>query len=443
MFSINLTPKSDCISNKNYFSLYFLLRFHKTTLPTVRRSTQRTRPWTVTEKTITARAAAALKNSKTKLSKSAGTYKSANFPVTTGSRAAVRSTGTLARRSVGGWREKAGDDDDDDDNGDDIDYEDEVDEYFYDENGGIRIRRRKARGPLLEVRPFLASGAEGEASPALGDQRSKLRGKDGCLHSRVKQCVRFVRYRERLDRQGDDRPLKAEAGRYRPMSKTDIADHRPPNPPPSPEQKMQRSVDAYRKYVDNIAMQTKYVASKSSPGKYQTPQPSLAFKNVLAPTSSRLQTRNKTNLAPGIQSSVVLDTDSIRSVMDSNLPDMADSPGIVNTTPGRQATSSAIYTKDANDVSQALAIRRISPKLSSNRIVAGTRGVVVQEQPLGSARREREETPHWATIDSDDGDDMFEGTPTNAIVVPQATKSECLSEYSGAVESTVVEKEDR
>ncbi|GFS09322.1 hypothetical protein ElyMa_003035300 [Elysia marginata] len=411
------------------------VRFKKTSLPTVRKSTPKARPWTVKEKSANTRAAAALKNSVTKPVKSAGTCKSTTFPVTGASRAAARSTGTIARRSVGGWRRGeeevvAADDD--------SDYFD--DDCVYESNDGFCgvIRRRRRRGPLLEVRPFLAGGVDSETEPILGDQRNKLRGKDGCLHSRVKQCVRFVRYRERQDKQGDDRPLKAEAGRYRPMSKTDFTDHRPPNPPPSPEQKMQRSVDAYRKYVDNIAMQTKYVASKSTPGKYQTPQPAAAFKTPFALTSSRLQTRSSnSNLASGGHPVAMLDSDNlvVRSVMDSNLPDMTDASGIVSTTPGRQIPS-AIYAKDAVDVGQALAIRRISPKLSTNRIVAGTRGVVAQDQSAGL--QTKEETPRWATVDSDDGEDMADTTPTNAIVVPQATKSECLSEYS-----TVADKEDR
>ena len=382
------------------------------------------------EKTFNARAAAALKKSVTNPVKSAGTYKSSTFPVAGTLRAAARSTGNVTRRSIGGWRGQ---------NQGEVEVEDESDDfdgdYLYEENdgyGGV-IRRRRRKGPLLEVRPFLAGGVEGDTAQVLGDQRNKLRGKDGCLHSRVKQCVRFVRYRERQDKQGDDRPLKAEAGRYRPMSKTDISDHRPPNPPPSPEQKMQRSVDAYRKYVDNIAVQTKYVASKSSPGKYQTPQPSTAFKTT-ALTSRSLHTRgSNSNLASAGHPPTLLDTDSIvvRSVMDSNLPDMADPSMYIATTPGRH-NAPAIYAKEAVDVGQALAIRRISPKLSTNRIVAGTRGVIA----AGLDRKE--ETPRWATVDSDDGEDIGEMTPTNAIVVPQATKSECLSEYS-----TVIDKEDR
>ena len=431
-FCLSLQNPDDVIgydvSISHYRKNYCISRFHKTSLPTVRKSTQKSRPWTVKEKTVIARAAAALKNSLTKPVKSAGTYKSQTFPTMGASRAAARSTGTVARRSVGGWRGQNQDQEEADDDSDFFE-----DDYVYEENDGYGgVVRRRRRGPLLEVRPFLAGGMEGEAGQALGDQRDKLRGKDGCLHSRVKQCVRFVRYRERQDKQGDDRPLKAEAGRYRPMSKTDITDHRPPNPPPSPEQKMQRSVDAYRKYVDNIAMQTKYVASKSTPGKYQTPQPAPAFKNTLGLTSSRLHTRgSNSHLASSSHSGALLDTDSIvvRSVMDSNLPDMTD----MSMTPGRH-TSPAIYAKEAVDVGQALAIRRISPKMSTNRIVAGTRGVVAQDQSAINERKE--ETPRWATLGSDDGEDMAE--TTNAIVVPQATKSECLSEYS-----TVVDREER
>ncbi|RUS90872.1 hypothetical protein EGW08_001379, partial [Elysia chlorotica] len=73
------------------------VRFHKTTLPTVRNSTQKSRPWTVSERTINARAAAALKKSAASPVKSAGTYKSNTFPVTGVLRAATRSCGNLAR----------------------------------------------------------------------------------------------------------------------------------------------------------------------------------------------------------------------------------------------------------------------------------------------------------------------------------------------------------
>ena len=43
---------------------------------------------------------------------------------------------------------------------------------------------------LLEVKSYFPS-SEG----AVGDQRDSLKGKEGCLHSRVKQCIRFVKNR--------------------------------------------------------------------------------------------------------------------------------------------------------------------------------------------------------------------------------------------------------
>ena len=41
---------------------------------------------------------------------------------------------------------------------------------------------------LLEVKSYFPYSEE-----VLGDQRDSLKGKEGCLHSRVKQCIRFVK----------------------------------------------------------------------------------------------------------------------------------------------------------------------------------------------------------------------------------------------------------
>ena len=43
---------------------------------------------------------------------------------------------------------------------------------------------------LLEVKSYFTHPEE-----AMGDQRDSLRGKSGCMHSRVKQCIKFVKYR--------------------------------------------------------------------------------------------------------------------------------------------------------------------------------------------------------------------------------------------------------
>nr|KAG5686776.1 hypothetical protein BaRGS_009996 [Batillaria attramentaria] len=69
---------------------------------------------------------------------------------------------------------------------------------------------------LLEVKSYFPH-AEGEQP--LEDQREGLRGKEGCLHSRVKQCIKFVKHRDRMASRVE-RPMKQEHGKYRPFSTT-------------------------------------------------------------------------------------------------------------------------------------------------------------------------------------------------------------------------------
>ena len=254
--------------------------------------------------------------------------------------------------------------------------------------------------PLLEIRPIITGNS-------VDDQRDKLKGNDGCLHSRVKQCVRFVKYREKLDKQDDERPVKNEPGRYRPFSKTEVQEHifHPGNS--TPDLKLQKSVDTYRKYVENIAMQTRistpkhsFRASSSNPSQYSTMTPS------------------------GV------DTDSliVQSVMDSNLPDTSGLPRHHTTLVGQTGSSalnSAIYTKDVSGMNDALNIKRLSAKKSINRVVAGTRDVK-------DGNYEEFQTPQMDNDEDDGNANSIPNTPTtDAIVVPRmAAKSECASEYS-------------
>ncbi|XP_005110271.1 uncharacterized protein LOC101854677 [Aplysia californica] len=381
----NSTDIRDTMYLNTFFPDERPVRFNKMSLPRINRG-NRSRPWTVSEANISARAAAMTLGRKPGLSSRTryiGTAKSSvlarsqpRLPVSS----ATSSTDVLPPKSILNTRRhghqknnKEGmDNDNDNDNDEDK--------------------------PLLEIRPFVSMSN-------FDDQRDKLKGKDGCLNSRVKQCVRFVRYRERLDKQDDDRPMKYESGRYRPFSNTNIREHDVPNPPPTPEAKLQKSVETYRKYIENIAIQTKM----------SSPKP-FTFRGV-----SSVNTRQHSSLTASTSG---VDTDSmvVQSVMDSNLPDTSGAPSRTSMTSPRPQNS-AIYTKDVSQVSRALDIKRLSPKKSINRVVAGTRGVQQRDSPA-----------RCASDSSDEGVDVGETTPTNAtnaIVVPMMPpKSECASEYS-------------
>ncbi|KAK7108642.1 uncharacterized protein [Littorina saxatilis] len=112
---------------------------------------------------------------------------------------------------------------------------------------------------LLEVKSYFPQTEE----DALGDQRDHIKGKDGCLHSKVKQCIKFVKYREKLAR-SMERPLKEEKGRYRPFSTTTVRTPRTtPTALPSAHQRHPDpiSVEIYKEYIDAIALQTRLVSA--------------------------------------------------------------------------------------------------------------------------------------------------------------------------------------
>lgn len=269
---------------------------------------------------------------------------------------------------------------------------DGIEDVDDDDDDGWEDVKKEGDGPLLDIRPCLTAD-----NKVVIDQRNKLKGKDGCLNSRVKQCVRFVRYRERLDKAEDtNRPMKAEAGRYRPFSKTDVRNHAIANPPPTPEQKLQQSVETYQKYVENIAQQT----------------------NASSPRRFTFRGHSTGSSRPTIHSSSVLDPDAMlfQSAIDLSKPELANAFSS-ETTPRPQ--NSAIYTKDVSAVGSVLDIKRLSPKLSTNRIVPGTR-VAHEKQPTPSPENNVEQ--------------VVESIPTSsrgdAIVVPMGNKSECPSEYS-------------
>ena len=62
-----------------------------------------------------------------------------------------------------------------------------------DNNENDAISTSREDQALLEVKSYFPQ-VEGEDF-IIEDQRDAIKGKEGCLHAKVKQCIRFVKYR--------------------------------------------------------------------------------------------------------------------------------------------------------------------------------------------------------------------------------------------------------
>ncbi|PVD29353.1 hypothetical protein C0Q70_11951 [Pomacea canaliculata] len=84
--------------------------------------------------------------------------------------------------------------------------------------------------------------------PASNDQRQCLKGREGCLHSRLRQCIRYVTNRQRMKRKSE-MPVKSEdvSSRMYIVTRAASSSSSPMQVDPS---------DLYKAFMDTIARQT-------------------------------------------------------------------------------------------------------------------------------------------------------------------------------------------
>ncbi|KAL8579489.1 hypothetical protein ACOMHN_025442 [Nucella lapillus] len=287
---------------------------------------------------------------------------------------------------------------------------------------------------LLEVKSYFpVSGVT-----VLGDQRDTLRGKQGCLHAKVKQCIKFVKYREKLARSlSVERPLKAENGRYRPFSTTTI--RTPRDAPPSssystgPRHPDPTSVEIYKEFIDTIALQTRLV---SAADRRRKPRPAVSGvpRNNTAASSYRqdsaIQSVSDSNRPPTSHTNVSRPSEAGSGSQPAGNPSGDRDQDRDLAERGRDQDRGAA---DPRGVYHALDIIRLSPKAqpprSSRSLTRGGGRSTYREEVVGEGEEEEEEGGEGKM-------GVGEGKgKTHAIILPNVSKSATTSVCSFVEES--------
>ncbi|XP_076467155.1 uncharacterized protein LOC143298235 [Babylonia areolata] len=399
------------------------LRYKKSTLPrlsgssssTTNTTTTRARPWTVSEPNPSYRF---LRNSQEAADSEKGPTGGKPTWARPGANFRIDARDVMARAKGRAFTSVPGD-------------EGEEDSEDTDSMTGSQV--------LLEVKSYFHNG-----DVVVGDQRDSLRGKQGCLHSKVKQCIKFVKYREKLARTTSvERPLKAENGRYRPFSTTTIRTPRTSatHSSPGPRHPDPTSVEIYKEYIDTIALQTRLV---SAADKRRKPRPAVSGvpRNNTAASSyqdSVLQSVSDSN-RPATSCNASLVEKASRGPDGAHQTHPPPPPPPAGTTaaaggekdPDRGREQQQIGGPDPRGVHHALDIIRLSPKAQPPRSSRTARGAGGRSTYRGEEGGEGA-AEGGGKAGAEEGEEGK--AKTHAIILPNVSKSATTSVCSFMEES--------